>query len=219
MLVSTIIERISYKLEDPSKNIYLLPELIHAVNEAKDEVLSLVTILTDQMPQIAIADVTLGAGVSEVELGFATFGIIRAEDQDGNPHTFKDFRAESEFRNDLEAEDLYIRWAMGSSQVPSIPKMYIGRHGTSSKALVLTIYYVNQISDAIESQIDSTYFLFAPPPSANLIITKATLSLLASRNRRNRRFEEQEKKQEGILSEVLAQLNKTNAEYVHYVED
>lgn len=201
--------RVRQNVEDINSDVFATAEVQDAINNAKDEVYSLVRIYTDKVPQ-SNTSVTIPAGSAEASLpaGFLEPVLVESTPTGATQpvrHTIRDFR-HKDYYDDCSPQDLYIRYKSDGTLV-------IGRKD-STAALVLNIYYTADVDD-----LTSSSFTFGPPPTNNLIIIKATIHLLASRRRSVRDWEKREAKVEAQLQENLKMLDKTDTRYVNYVPD
>ena len=208
MNVSTILIRVQSQIEDVNADLYSTTEVLSAINTAKDEVLSEVITNSDTLLQSSEV-ISFGVGDKEKTLTASPLGILRIEStptgsSETYSHPVSDFREQDNFPNG-DIQGLYLR-------VNTTSQYILGRRNTD-ESLVVTVFYIADVSDVLSTGS----IVFAPVPACNLITTKATNILLASRNRHNPIFLRQEEVQKALLSEVLQKLNRTSPRYVHFV--
>lgn len=204
MNLTTFKERIRQNVEDVNFDFYTDTQVTAAIMEAKDDVLTLVRIFTDDFP-IVQTDITFNEGEDEKTLPSNFLNLIRVESLGGGDkkyrHEVKNFRSIDEF-NLGKFQDLCILFGQTNTSK-------VIRRRDTKQSLTITVYYQANIDD-----ITSGSFTFGPPPTNNLIITKATIILLASKRRPVTIWQQRELKQETMLNEVLSQLNKASATFV-----
>jgi hypothetical protein len=206
--------RVLALVEDPNQDIYTdSTELNNAVNDAKDQVFSLVRIFTDEYPQ-ANANIAFAATDTEKALPTDFLEILRAESivsgsTTSKKHRIIDFRQQDFSEQLVDTQDLWIRRKSDGTQV--LGRKYPGA------TLTVTIYYVPDVSDISSS---SATYNFGPPPIDNLIILKSVIYLLLSRGRKEsaRSYMAREQKLEGQLQENLKMMDKSDTRYVNYQE-
>lgn len=210
MNFTTLTNRVLQNVEDRSNDIYSVAEVTDAINDAKDQVFSLVRIWTDEFPQ-ANTTITFAIGDLEKPLPSDFLSILRAQSTADSAlppqaHQVIDFRNQDNNHYNLQA--LYVRRISDGSYV-------LGRR-YSDQALTVTVYYKPSVADLTSG---SSSFSFGPPPADNLIIIKATLQLLGSRKRNTAYWQQREQKMEIQLSDNLKDTNDASPRYVILVED
>lgn len=210
MIVSEFIARVRYYIEDKNSLLYDPAEVLAALNEAKDEVLSLIRIFTDAFPNAAISfDFAVGETAKTTTVDILKILKVYSYDSNGyeRSHTIKPTQFAHEFNLDYPEDIQYSRTSNGT---------YTFGRRNSEEALTLIINYVPNVADFLNSLTDIN---FGPPPTNNLIINKAALILLDSRKRTEsaRRLEPRIAKLEMQLQENLATFSNAGPRYVHYV--
>lgn len=208
MIFSTLETRVRQNIEDVNSDYYSAVEVVAHINDAKDNVLSLVRIFTDKFPQ-ATETITFAVGDEEKAMNANFLHLVRVEST-GSGQTqpyhhdlinFQDIDAVNQY---LAQQDLYIRR-------DSAGITYLGRRN-STLALTVTTYYITDVSDLTTASTAS--FSIGPPPADNLIIVKATISLKAARDRKPGMFAHREDQLTTQLNENLRSMNKTGPRYV-----
>jgi len=195
-------------VEDVNQDVYSTAEVQDAINDAKDQVLTLLRIFSDEFPQTDTT-VSFADGDREKALPSDFLKMLRIESTPPGSalpfqHFTDDFRSQDHFS---ATNDMYIR--------PKADGTYVlGRRWKDSGALTATIYYVADVAD-----ITSGSYTFGPPPTNNLIQAKAIVALLASRGRRTADWLQREFRIEQALQEILSRLDDSGPRYVNADSD
>ena len=200
--------RVQQNVEDISGDVYSSNELEDLLNDAKDQVLALIRVFSDEFPQTD-GSVVFAAGEREKALPADFLKLLRAESTPSGStlpfqHFIDDFRSQDHFS---ATNDMYIRAKADGTYM-------LGRRWKDS-ALTVTVWYVVDVSDVTAG---ATY-TFGPPPSGNLIIVKATVGALASRGRRTVDWLQREFRMEQSLQEILVRLDDSGPRYVNADSD
>ena len=206
--------RVRNNVEDPNADLYSVAAVEQAINESKDEVLSLVRIFTDQFPQSTTA-VTFSVGTSEVALPSDFLEPLKLE-YTPTGSSVAEKRRFVDFRRLDDSED-------GAFSIRRVDEAtaYLRRANTDS-AFSATLYYVPNVSDLTITTTTTTSFSFGPAPTNNLIVIKATVLLLSQRKKREQMVmsANREDKVQAQLQENLSRMyNKATPRYVNYIPD
>lgn len=202
-----ILRRVLANVDDTSLTLYSDVEASDAVNLAKDEVVNLTRIYTDQFPQTSTT-LAFDSGVKEVALPTDCLDVLLVEYYPTSTSAPNKRRTVT-FGNqhELEASGFYIRRTNYNT-------IYLGRNDPDS-AISVVVYYRPTVADhtATITTATTASFTFGPTPADNLIIIKATNILLSARSRKTQM--ENEMKLNQMYLEVLSRFNQAEPRHVH----
>lgn len=209
MTLGELCRRVMQKVDDVNGDLYSPTEFSDAINLAKDEVLSLTRIYTDQYPQSSTT-ATFGVGDKEYKLPDDCLDVLKIEYYDVSG-SVPQKRAIIDFMDQESRENsaFYIRRTNRTT-------IYLGRKYTQN-AISVIVYYRPTVNDtaSITTATTATYS-FGPDPSDNLIIVKAANYLRGSRDRKLLMDEEQ--RWERIYVENMSRFNRSPRR-VRYVRE
>lgn len=201
MTLGDICRRVLQKIDDLSNDLYSAIEVSDAINLAKDEVLSLTRIYTDQYPQSSTT-ITFGVGDKEKTLPTDCLDVLKVEYYDVSG-SVPQKRAVIDFMDQESRENsaFYIRRTNRTT-------IYLGRKYTQN-AISVIVYYRPTVDDSattITTATTATYS-FGPDPSDNLIVVKAANYLRGSRDRKL--LMEEEQRWERVYVENMSRFNRS----------
>lgn len=199
-----IITRVKQNVEDINLSMYSSAEIIAKVNEAKDDVLGLVKIYSDEYP-LTITTVTFAATDTYVEIKDASTKVIKIED------AATGFQKWSTSIVDPNKYDKYSVGAMANGSIRLFRTV-------TGEAETLNVYTADDVAD-LSTATSTATFTFGPKPADNLIVVKATIKLLITRNRSIGSWVNREGKLEDMLMDTLGKLNVNNSRHVNYVPE
>ena len=200
MTLGDLCRRVMQKVDDVNGDLYSATEFSDAINLAKDEVLSLTRIYTDQYPQTSTT-IAFGVGDKEIALPTDCLDVLKVEYYDVSG-SVPQKRAIIDFMDQESRENsaFYIRRTNRTT-------IYLGRKYTQNAISVL-VYYRPVVDDtsSITTATAATYS-FGPDPSDNLIVIKAANYLRGSRDRKL--LIEEEQRWERIYVENMSRYNRS----------
>ena len=173
MTFATMETRVLRAVQDPNGDIYKTAEVADAVNDAKDQVLSLVQIFTDQYPQTTLV-VSFAAG-DRVKPVTDCIKLLRVQSVPSSgtlsvAHRIWTYQSQD---NVTHATDMW-------PEITAAGVYNLARRFTEN-AVDVSVIYVAKVADLAAAA--DTSFTFGPPPADNLIVVKSVITLLMSRNR------------------------------------
>lgn len=210
-----LVTRVRQRLQDTGSDIYGTTEVEAAVNFAKDDCLNLVRRFTDVYPQ-STTSVTFTTNTSTAALPSNFIeplyvDSIRSGETKSRRHELVDFRKQDQISVN---DNLWLTRAADGT-------WSINRRFTEN-SLTVTITYVADVSDQSSG---GAGFTFGPPEVDQMIVIKAVLELLQSRNKGGRNSNlnfwlQREAKQEAAMMEALQmEGEKDGPRYVSTPED
>jgi len=208
MTLGELCRRVLTNVDDVNNTLYSAEETSDAINQAKDQVLNLTRIYTDQYPQTSTT-ISFSAGTKEAALPTDCLDVLLVEYYPSSTSA-PDKRRVVNFGNqyEIQASGFYIR-RTGATTI------YLGRQNPD-EAISVIVYYRPSLADTTNITTATTAsFTFGPTPADNLIVITATNILLAARSRRTQDLNEQ--KWNGMYLEVLSRFNQASNRHVNYV--
>jgi len=213
MTFAKIETRVKQNVEDISGDIFSSTEIADAVNEAKDEVFSIIKGYDSNFPHTSWTG-SFTAGVRNLTGPTDFESIVNLRDVTGD-------------RDNLPIRVVPIGEIYKYVNLNELVIALTYDRGTSSWLLVR-----NNTTDALDVFLDyiptdvelssgdtTTDLSYFPKPGENLMIFKATNNLLASRARINQLFSARESKLEVTLKNNLGRKFYSSPRYVHYEDD
>jgi hypothetical protein len=203
--------RVLNNVQDPNNDIFGTAEVADAVNDAKDQCLSLIRMFTDQFPQTSL-DVVFAAD-DRIKPVANCLKILRIEYTPSGASV-----TVSGGMRSLQQQDQAVFDTDFWPEITATGVYNIARRITT-EARTVTVIYVAKVVDLVHDV--TTEFTFGPPPVDNLIVVKATMTLLAARNRMKGMafWVKKEMQLTQQLQDNAQDIDGTGPRYVHMSDD